>query len=280
MKNLHKLLLAAILVAFTALAAVSPAQASYNFDMLNPNFTPATPAANLPATCRIPAMDVTDQIPILIDCNSVNGLSLTPIAGSFTTLAATGTSTLAAINATGTFALTGAQTISSTLGVTGTTTAAAINASGVTTTTGGLVSIVTNDFHTPFSTGSTANPVEMVTKGTCTVASVNAGTCIPLAALTGRTYTVNQFDIIATGSAATCTGVFLEDTNGTPVVVATLAAATLTSGAHNIPLTATLGVGFGAGSGLTVSKGVQLIVNGSGCTTTTSFSYNIEYVMQ
>ena len=160
-------------------------------------------------------------------------------------------------------------TASSTLGVT-----------GVTTATGGLVSKVTNDFGVPFSTGITANPITYTAYGTCTVAAVNGGTCIPLAANTGRNITVTFFDIVATGSAATCTGIKLEDTNGTPVVIATLAAATLTSGAHNIPLTGTLGVGFGAGSGITAAAGVQILVNGSDCTTTTVFTYMINYTIQ
>lgn len=136
------------------------------------------------------------------------------------------------------------------------------------------------DLAPAYSTSIIANPVSMTAYGTCTVAAVNGGTCIPLAAVTGRTITVTFFDIVAAGSAATCTGVKLEDTNGTPVVVATLAAATLTSGSHNIPLTATLGVGFGAGTGLTASKGVQILVNGSACTTTTAFTYAITYSIQ
>lgn len=283
MKNLYKLLTVAIVAAFTALAAPSPAQAGYYFDIINPNFTAATAVGNLPATCRIPAYDVTDGTAILIDCNSVQGLASSPIAGTFTTLSATGavtlsstlgvtgTSTLAGINATGTLALTGAETVSSTLGV-----------SGVTTATGGLVSIVTNDFHTPFSTAITANPISYTAKGSCTVAAVNGGTCIPLAATTGRTLTVTGYDIIATGSAATCTGVLLEDTNGTPVVASTIAAAGLTSGTHNFAGASSnvLGVGYGAGSGLTAAKGVQIIVNGSGCTTTTAFNYEITYTIQ
>lgn len=138
----------------------------------------------------------------------------------------------------------------------------------------------TSDIDPPFGTAILGNPVEKYAYGSCTVAAVNAGTCIPLALATGRTISVMNFDIVATGSAATCTGVKLEDTNGTPVVIATLAAATLTSGAHNVPLTATLGVGFGAGSGLTVSQGVQIAVNGSGCTTTTAFQYAISYTVQ
>lgn len=131
----------------------------------------------------------------------------------------------------------------------------------------------------PFN-GAAGGTTLLTAYGTCTVAAVNGGTCIPLPAVTGRTYAVSFFDIVAAGSAATCTGVKLEDTNGTPVVISTLAAATLTSGAHNIPLTATLGVGFGAGTGLTASQGVQILVNGSACTTTTAFTYQITYAVQ
>lgn len=138
----------------------------------------------------------------------------------------------------------------------------------------------TTDINPPFDNRILGNPVIKYVYGSCTVAAVNAGTCIPLALATGRTIYVTNFDIVAAGSAATCTGIKLEDTNGTPVVIATLAAATLTSGAHNVPLTATLGVGFGAGSGLTVSQGVQILVNGSGCTTTTAFQYAITYTVQ
>lgn len=136
------------------------------------------------------------------------------------------------------------------------------------------------DINPPFDNRVLGNPVVKYVYGSCTVAAVNAGTCIPLALATGRTISVMNFDIVAAGSAATCTGIKLEDTNGTPVVIATLAAATLTSGAHNVPLTATLGVGFGAGSGLTVSQGVQILVNGSACTTTTAFQYAISYTVQ
>ena len=142
------------------------------------------------------------------------------------------------------------------------------------------VSGVTTDLNPAFSTTILGNPVSKTTVGTCTVASVNAGTCIPLVGVSGRTISVTNFDIVATGSAATCTGVLLEDTNSAPVVIATLAAGTLTNLAHNLPLTATLGVGFGGGSGLTTAKGVQIIVNGSNCTTTTAFGYAITYTVQ
>ncbi len=138
----------------------------------------------------------------------------------------------------------------------------------------------TTNLRATFSAGLASNPVSLTTKGTCTVASVNADTCVILTGATSRTITVTHFDIVAAGSAATCTGVKLEDSNGSPVVVATLAAATLTSGAHNIPLTATLGVGYGAGTGLTSGASLQLDVNGSGCTTTTAFTYTVTYTVQ
>lgn len=138
----------------------------------------------------------------------------------------------------------------------------------------------TTDINPVFSTVALGNPQTKTTYGTLTVASVNAGTGTILAGVTGRKIYITNFDIIATGSAATCTGVLLEDDNGTPVVITTLAAATLTSGSHNVPLTATLGVGFGAGSGLTSGAGVQLKVNGSACTTTTAFNYAVSYMEQ
>lgn len=160
-----------------------------------------------------------------------------------------------------------------------------INAKTIVTTTLTATTLTlsgsgTADISPAFSTSILGNPVVKYAYGSCTVAAVNGGTCIPLTGVTARTISVLYFDIVAAGSAATCTGVKLEDTNGTPVVISTLAAATLTSGAHNIPLTATLGVGFGAGSGLTAAKGVQILVNGSGCTTTTAFQYAITYTVQ
>ncbi len=180
----------------------------------------------------------------------------------------------------------GTQTISGNLTFSGTNVQSGTLAStGVTTygAAGGIVASTatsTVDIAPPFDNRILGNPIAKVVSGTCTVAAVNGGTCIPLADAASRTITVTHFDIVAAGSAATCTGIFLEDTNGTPVVIATLAAATLTSGAHNVPLAATLGVGFGAGSGLTTGKGVQIIKNGSDCGTTTAFKYTINYAIQ
>ncbi len=259
-KFLSALVLAAVLATGAAFAA-------YDHGIMNPEVTPATAVTSLPAACRILADDLTNLRPIFIDCGSFMGLN----AG---TTANGGTVNTIDING---------GTIDGTV-IGGSATAAghftSLGASGVTTATGGLVSTTTNDLSPVYSTGITANPVAMITKGSCTVAAVNAGTCKPLVGVAARTITVTHFDIVATGSAATCTGVFLEDDNGSPVVIATLAAATLTSGSHNVPLAATLGAGFGAGAGLTAAKGVQLIKNGSDCATTTSFGYTITYTLQ
>jgi hypothetical protein len=144
-----------------------------------------------------------------------------------------------------------------------------------------MLKSVTTTPNANFSTSYFSNPQVNYVYGSCTVAAVNAGTCVPLALVTGHTIYVMDYDIVPAGSAATCTGILLEDTAGTPVVVSTIAAAALTSGAHNRPLVSNnvLGVGFGAGSGLTVSKALQIIKNGSNCGTTTAFQYAISYTV-
>lgn len=251
MKNFkYTLALVGLLLAGFAGHAVAD---QYDFAYKNINEFPVITAAPATGDYEFRYVAATNKVSKILSTGNTsagafNGTvgATTPGTGAFTTLSASGTLTV----------------------------------TGVDTENGGVVSKVTNDLSPTYSTGITANPVSLTTVGTCTVAAVNAGTCIPLVGVAARTISVTHFDIVATGSAATCTGVLLEDTNGTPVVVATLAAATLTSGAHNVPLAATLGVGFGAGSGLTVAKGVQIIVNGSGCTTTTSFKYAITYNLQ
>ncbi len=367
MKNLNKLLMAAVLAACTALFA-NQAQAAYAFDMVDPGYVAATAVGSLPTTCRLLAADVTHNQPIYIDCNSVNGLSATPIAGSFTTILASGTITGGsasniAINTNkftvtasngntlvaGTLSVTGHDTLEgvTSTGATGTgllvfgtsptlttptigaATATTINGLALTASTGTLTipngvvltgpaatdtvaglgaanaftgantnassvtylagsslvaktSTTTTDINPPFDNRILGNPVVKYVYGNCTVAAVNAGTCIPLALVSGRTISVMAYDIVAAGSAATCTGILLEDTNGSPVVISTIAAAALTSGTHNFVGLANnvLGVGFGAGTGLTASQGVQIKVNGSSCTTTTAFQYAITYTVQ
>lgn len=296
----------AVLATLAALIAFSPAaNAGYYHEMLNPHESTAlTLRTDTDALeCKVLVDDVTNNRARFVNCSDFAALSAAAFTGAATfgsTVGITGALTLSstltggsssniAIN-TNKFtvaASSGNTIIAGTLGVTGALTATGgvdgilggVTPAAATVTA--LTASTSVDTHgVVFSTGITANPVLQVTYGTCTVAAVNGGTCIPLAATTSRKITVTNFDIVAAGSAATCTGIFLEDTNGTPVVIATLAAAQLGSGAHNAPLTATLGVGFGAGTGLTSAKGVQIIKNGSDCTTTTAFTYAITYTVQ
>ena len=89
MKNLYQRL---AIVACLILLAATPALAGYYHETMNPEVTAATDAADLSATCRLLAADVTNQRPIYIDCDDVAGLS------SSATIANGGTITTIDIN--------------------------------------------------------------------------------------------------------------------------------------------------------------------------------------
>ena len=98
---------------------------------------------------------------------AINASGLVAMAGAATigtTLAVTGTTTAAAINASGTVAMAGAATIGTTLAVTGTTTAAAINASGTVAMAGAA------------TVGTT-----LAVTGTSTMAAINASGLVAMA---------------------------------------------------------------------------------------------------
>lgn len=150
---------------------------------------------------------------------------------------------------------------------------------GTLTVTGKVVaSTGTFDVAPGFSTTLLANNGDKQTVGSLTLAQVNTGTTI-LTGVTGRQIYVVGFDLVATGTPITCTGVYLEDTNGTPVVAATALIAALTSGTHVFPTTSNAGAGFGSG-GLTSGAGLQIKVDGSNCATMTALAYQIEYVVK
>jgi hypothetical protein len=141
----------------------------------------------------------------------------------------------------------------------------------------------TNIYTGTYGTAILGNPVVKLAQGNATVSQINAGQTI-LTGITGRVITITGYAVEAVGgTAATCTGIYLEDTNSSPVIVTAIAAANLTTSTLNVPGAAgnTLGAGFTYGiSGLTSGKGLQIKVNGSNCTTMTSANYAITYTVQ
>lgn len=102
-------------------------------------------------------------------------------------------------------------------------------------------------------------------KMNATVAEINTGKAI-LPAAAGITYRLVGFILHVVGaiSGGAGTGILLQDTNGTPVVAATIAKAALTSAGIVLPSTPThcvLGAGFG--KALTADKGLSIVKNGA-----------------
>lgn len=113
---------------------------------------------------------------------------------------------------------------------------------------------------------------------TVTLAQSNAGQII-LPAVTGKTITITDFQAKVNGNYATTTAVVLEDTNGTPVVISTLAVAALTTGAFLNSNTSGVAMGAGYFVPLTLSKGLQVVNSGSAATGGTSIIFKIDYVI-
>lgn len=61
-------------IGLAAILASGAALAGYDHAGMNPEFTPATSVASLPAGCRLLADDITNLRPIFIDCDDVVGL--------------------------------------------------------------------------------------------------------------------------------------------------------------------------------------------------------------
>lgn len=112
---------------------------------------------------------------------------------------------------------------------------------------------------------------------TLTIAQVNAGATI-IPAVTGKTLRILDYKLVSTGSMTQLTAIVLQDTNTSPVVVTTVAAAGLTNGTIVHPFTATHvtnGAGFLAS--LTASKGLALAKTGSTETTATGLKVYVVY---
>lgn len=116
---------------------------------------------------------------------------------------------------------------------------------------------------------------------TITTANLNAGTSNALVAdVAGRTLTPVGFTMQALGGAtATCTSVSLQDTAGSPVVIATEAAAGLVQNQiiNEASAVANLTLGAGWNVALTTGKGIVVVKTGSSCATATSFVFQVRY---
>jgi len=184
-----------------------------------------------------------------------------------TTLSASGTATMAAINASGTVAMAGAATVGTTLGVTGTSTMAAINASGAITATPSIsIGSTANEW-----TGapSAVNPL-IQSNGTTSFGTISAassradGTSFRIGSFTGeyQTNSVNHktigvMDFVTTGTTANQRGggwnLSLKadgSTSTTTVISATVAG--------GVSVTGTLGV-----TGIITAKGAAYGANTS-----------------
>lgn len=113
---------------------------------------------------------------------------------------------------------------------------------------------------------------------TVTLAEINAGKTI-LSGIDGKTINVVNFRILSTGTFATGTSVELEDTNGTPVVVASVATAGLSDGAVILPDESNTTVGAGFLASLTAGEGLAITKTGSDFTGGTSIAVAVEYYL-
>ncbi len=113
---------------------------------------------------------------------------------------------------------------------------------------------------------------------TVTLAESNAGATI-LAGITGKTINVVGFNAKVAGNYATTTSVVLEDTNGTPVAIATCLVAALTDGAVLNEATANVTMGAGYLGALTAGEGIAVTNTGTAATGGTSITFKVDYYL-
>lgn len=113
---------------------------------------------------------------------------------------------------------------------------------------------------------------------TVTLAELNAGKTL-FSGVSGKTITVVGFDAKVVGNFATHTSADLEDTNGTPVAIATLAAAALTTGAVLDSTTSNVTMGAGYLGALTTGEGIAVTNTGSAATGGTSITFKVDFII-
>lgn len=111
---------------------------------------------------------------------------------------------------------------------------------------------------------------------TATLAELNAGKAI-LAAQTGIAYRVLNYTARVVGAFAAATGILIQDSNGTPVVVTTIAVAGLTNGAVLQPSSSNTTIGAAFAGLTTANKDLNIIKNGIDLTTGTSITITVTY---
>lgn len=113
---------------------------------------------------------------------------------------------------------------------------------------------------------------------TVTLAELNAGKVL-VTGVSGKTITPLDFKMTVSGTFATGTSAELEDTNGTPVVVASVAAAGLGDGAVINETEANTTVGAGYLAPLTAGAGLTMTKTGSDFTGGTSITVRVLYTI-
>jgi hypothetical protein len=129
-----------------------------------------------------------------------------------------------------------------------------------------------------FNSGATTKVKGIVQNftGVFTLAKIIAGINPILAGVANTTINILNFKILVNGTAGGSGNFILEDTNGTPVAIVTVAEAQLAGCISPSTASITLGAGFMAA--LTTGKGIQIPAAAS-LTTLTSVTVSIDYVL-
>lgn len=114
---------------------------------------------------------------------------------------------------------------------------------------------------------------------TATLAQINAGAVL-IPGVAGQKITLVDYAARVTGNFATGTAVILESTNGTPVLVTTLAEAGLTDGTLLRPASANTTLGAGYSTPLGSGDGLQVVNSGAAQTAGTNIAFTLTYVQQ
>ena len=114
---------------------------------------------------------------------------------------------------------------------------------------------------------------------TVTLSEINAGKII-LPGVEGKTINVKDFTVVVSGTFLTGTSIEIEDTEASPINVASIAAAGLTDGAIIKPDEANTTIGAGFLGDLTEGEGIAITKTGSDFTGGTSIKVKIDYTIE